>query len=121
MLDGLREQGSEAWQDLETDRVIVNGEFSLSVVIARCQTTSTGLLRWKLRFDTSVMPDITVVVRMDTDNRAPLDFYLFPRLDVASDRVRLAEDNGLSLDAYRFDTLDYLYDIAAPVRIAEAA
>tara|TARA_R110000782_G_scaffold270373_1_gene370640 strand:- start:7933 stop:9507 length:1575 start_codon:yes stop_codon:yes gene_type:complete len=121
VLDGLREQGSEAWQDLETDRVIVNGEFSLSVVIARCQTTSTGLLRWKLRFDTSVMPDITIVVRMDTDNRAPLDFYLFPRLDVASDRVRLAEDNGLSLDAYRFDTLDYLYDIAAPVRIAEAA
>jgi hypothetical protein len=33
----------------------------------------------------------------------------------------LAEDNGLSLDAYRFDTLEYLYDIAAPVRIAEAA
>ncbi len=53
------------------------------------------------------MPDITIVVRMDADNRLPLDFYLFPRLDVASDRVRLAEDNGLSLDAYRFDTLDY--------------
>ncbi|MBY0303588.1 MAG: recombinase family protein [Sphingomonas sp.] len=121
VLDGLREQGSEAWQDLETDRVIVNGEFSLSVVIVRCLTTPSGLLRWKLRFDTSVMPDITIVVRMDTENRTPLDFYLFPRLDVATDRVRLAEDNGLSLDAYRFDSLDYLYDIAAPVRIAEAA
>mgnify|MGYP006160080257 CR=1 FL=1 len=29
--------------------------------------------------------------------------------------------HGLSFDAYRFDTLDYLYEIAAPVSIAEAA
>ena len=121
VLDGLREQGSDAWQDLATNRVVVNDEFSLSIVIARCTPTPTGLLRWKLRFETSLMPDITIVVRMDADNRAPLDFYLFPRLDVASDRVRLAEENGLSLDAYRFDTLDYLFDIAAPVSIVEAA
>ncbi|MFA7588507.1 MAG: recombinase, partial [Novosphingobium sp.] len=32
-----------------------------------------------------------------------------------------AEENGLSLDAYRFESLDYLYEIAAPVSIAEAA
>ncbi len=121
VLEGLREQGSNVWQELTTDRVIVNGEFSVSIVIVRCTPTQTGLLRWKLRFDTSLMPDITIVVRMDSNNRAPLDFYLFPRLDVASDRVRLAEENGLSLDAYRFDTLDYLYDIAAPVSVAEAA
>jgi DNA invertase Pin-like site-specific DNA recombinase len=33
----------------------------------------------------------------------------------------LAEDNDLQLDAYRFETLDFFYDIAAPVRISEAA
>jgi len=121
VLDGLRGQGSEAWQDLTTDSIIVNGEFSLSIVIVRCLVTPTGLLRWKMRFDTSAMSDITIVVRMDIDNRAPLDFYLFPRIDVTSERLRMAEDNGLSLDAYRFDTLDYLYEIAAPVSIAEAA
>jgi len=121
VLDGLRGQGSDAWQDLTSDSVIVNGEFSLSIVIVRCLVTPTGLLRWKMRFDTSAMSDITIVVRMDIDNRAPLDFYLFPRIDVTSERLRMAEDNGLSLDAYRFDTLDYLYEIAAPVSIAEAA
>ena len=121
VLDGLRGQGSDAWQDLSSDSVIVNGEFSLSIVIVRCLATPTGLLRWKLRFDTSAMSDITIVVRMDTANRAPLDFYMFPRIDVTSERLRMAEDNGLSLDAYRFDTLDYLYEIAAPVSIAEAA
>jgi len=121
VLDGLRTAGSDAWQDLETDRMIVNGEFSVSVAIARCFQTSTGLLRWNIRFDTSLMPDITIVVRMDSLNRAPLDYYLFPRIDRLSEKLRLAEDNALGLDAYRFDDLDLLYDIAKPIPICEAA
>lgn len=121
VLDGLRTAGSDAWQDLETDRMIVNGEFSLSVVIARCFQTPTGLLRWKIRFDTPLMPDITIVVRMDSVNRAPLDYYLFPRIDRLSEKLRLAEDNALGLDTYRFDDLDLLYDIARPIPICEAA
>lgn len=121
LLNGLRTAGSDAWQNLETDRVIVNGEFNLSVVIARCFQTPTGLLRWKVRFDTSLMSDITVVVRMDSLNRVPLDYYLFPRIDRLSEKLRLAEDNALGLDAYRFDDLDLLYDIARPIPIREAA
>lgn len=121
VLDGFRDMGSEIRQEDETDRIIVNDEFSVSVVIVRCTSTPTGLLRWKLRFDTTLCTDITIVVRMDSVNRTPLDYYLFPRIDIASDRVRLAEENGLSLDAYRFESLDYLYEIAAPVSIAEAA
>ncbi|WP_413658695.1 recombinase family protein [Nitrobacter sp.] len=121
VLAGLHSTGSDAWQDLETDRVIVNGEFSLSVVIARCFQTSTGLLRWKVRFDTSLMPDITVVVRMDSANRVPLDYYLFPRIDKLSGKLRLTEDNALGLDAYRFDDLSLLYDIATPIPLSEAA
>jgi len=121
VLDGLHATGSDAWQDLQTDRVIVNGEFSLSVVVARCLETPTGLLRWKLRFDTSLSPDITIVVRMDRANRAPLDYYLFPRIDMVSEKLRLMEDNALGLDAYRFDDLDFLYDISTPVPFSEAA
>lgn len=121
VLDGLRASGSDAWQDLETDRLIVNGEFSLSVVIARCTETPTGLLRWKLRFDTSLMPDITIVVRMDSANRAPFDYYLFPRIDRLSEKLRLTEDNALGLDAYRFDDLDLLYAIATPIPLPEVA
>jgi hypothetical protein len=58
---------------------------------------------------------------MDARNRRPLDFYVFPRIDVASTQIRLAEENGLSLDAYRFETLDILNELATPVRIREAA
>jgi hypothetical protein len=121
MLDGLRATGSDAWQDLQTDRVIVNSEFSLSVVVARCIETPNGLLRWQLRFDTSLAPDITIVVRMDSANRAPLDYYLFPRIDMLSEGLRLGEDNALGLDTYRFDSLDLLYDIATPIPLSEAA
>lgn len=121
VLDGLCAGGSDTCQDLQTDRVIVNGEFSLSVVIARCVETPAGLLRWKLRFDTSLMPDITIVVRMDRSNSAPFDYYLFPRIDRLSDKLRLTEDNTLNLDAYRFDDLDLLYAIATPIPLPEAA
>ena len=121
VLDGLAEQGSQTGQDAVTDHIVVNGEFTLSVVIVRCLSTPTGLLRWKVRFDTSLQPDITIVVRMDTANRMALDYYLFPRIDVVSRQIRLAEDNDLSLDAYRFESLDFLYEIAEPVRVAEAA
>jgi DNA invertase Pin-like site-specific DNA recombinase len=121
VLDGLRERGSTAAERPGTDHFVINDEFSVSVVIARCVPTPTGLLRWQLRFDASLLPDITVVVRMDTSNSRPFDYYLFPRLDIVAQRLRLAEDNELNLDAYRFDTPDYLYEIAAPVRFAEAA
>ena len=121
VLASLRATGSDALQDLQTDRVIVNQEFTLSVIIARCLQTSTGLLRWKLRFDTSLGPDITIVVRMDAANRAPFDYYLLPRIDVVSEKVRMSEDNALHLDAYRFTDLELLYQIATPVPLPEAA
>lgn len=118
---GLEEAGAAVRRDTETDLLEVNGEITLSVVIAACKETPAGALRWRLRFDTGLDPDITVAVRLDVRNRRPLDYYLFPRLDLVSASIRLAEENGLSLDAYRFDSLDTLYDLAAPVRLREAA
>src|SRR5690606_10415857 len=46
VLDGLQASGSEAWQEDESDRVIVNGEFSVSVVIARCFETWPDPIGW---------------------------------------------------------------------------
>lgn len=118
---GLEAAGATVIRAPDTDLLEVNGEFSLSVVIARCQETPAGAWRWRLRFDTGLNPDITVAIRMGARNRHPLDFYLFPKIDRASAAIRLAEENGLSLDAYRFETLDILYELAAPARIREAA
>ena len=42
----------------------INGEFTASIVIARCGETGTGMRRWKIRLDASLGPDITLAVRM---------------------------------------------------------
>lgn len=80
------------------DLLTVCGEFSVSVVIVRARRTASGNLRWRLRFDTGLRPDITVVVRMDATNRRPFDYYLFPQIDRLSAAVQLSEDNTLTGD-----------------------
>lgn len=119
ILTGLRGAGSFVVRASDTDLIRVNDEFSMSVVIARCVRTATDALRWQIRFDAGLQPDITVAVRMDSANEAPLDYYLFPHIDRTGDRMRLREENGLGLDAYRFDTLDVLFEISTPIPIAE--
>jgi hypothetical protein len=118
---GIKKAGGWVEQDSATDLLTINGEFKASIVVVRCGTTAAGALRWQIRFDVGLWPDITVAVRMDQQNRAPLDYYLLPRIDMTKPRLRLAENNGVSLDAYRFDTLDGLFDLAARVELLEVA
>ncbi len=66
-------------------------------------------------------PDLTIAVRMDGANEAPLDYYVLPALGLAAGRLRMREENGVELDTFRFDTLDYFCGIAEQVRIEVAA
>lgn len=116
----LRKCGS-AVQDPVTDLLSINGEFTVSVVLARCFETEAGSLRWRIRLDAGLVPDITIAVRMDELNEAPRDFYLLPNIDMTMNRLKLAEQNGLSLDAYRFDTLDFFFSMAGRARLSEVA
>lgn len=121
VVDGIRCAGGEIVRDEATDLLIINQEFTASVVVVRCSATGAGSLRWKIRLDTSLKPDLTVAVRMDAENAHALDYYLLPRLDMHEAVLRLCEFNGLSLDAYRFDTLDALYQMATRVPMRRAA
>jgi hypothetical protein len=118
---GIERIGGQVERDTETDLLLINGEFTASIIIVRCQETPAGSLRWHLRFDAGLNPDVTIAVRMDVENTAVRDYYLLPRLDMTLPRVRLAENNGLSLDAYRFPTLDALFAMAARAALREAA
>jgi DNA invertase Pin-like site-specific DNA recombinase len=113
--------GGTVVRDPATDILRVNGEFSVSLVLARCNTHDSGSHRWKVRFDTSLCPDITVAVRLDHANQAALDYYLLPRLDFWLPRISLAEQNAIEFESYRFDSLDYLYNMAARTRLRRAA
>jgi len=117
----LEMQGGKIVRNVETDLLLVNGMFSVSIVIARCQTTASDAMRWLVRMDAGLTPDITIVVRMDAPNQAPLDYYVLPTLDIHGGNLRIREDNGIFLDGYRFETLDYFFGMAQTVRVGVAA
>jgi hypothetical protein len=108
-------------RDEQTDLILVNRFFTVSVVLARFEKTPAGSPRWTIRLDHGLAPDLTVAIRMNHSNAGALDYYLLPSLDIRAERLRVAEDNGLCLDTYRLDSLDYLYGMAVQVQIEVAA
>ena len=96
-------------------------EIKVSLVICRCSQAPNGKNRWRIQLDASLMPDITIAVRMDANNRDILDYYLIPALDVEDPQIRLVENNHFALDAYRFDSLQTFFMLAERVTLAEAA
>lgn len=118
---GIEQAGGTVIRDPQTELLRINGEFSVSITIARCFQTAAGCNRWKLRLDEKLRPDITLAVRMDADNQTAKDYYLLPALDMYEATLRLADYNGLSLDAYRFDTPEFFYRLTARVPLRAAA
>lgn len=113
--------GGTVRQDPLNDLLTINEEFSASPVIVRCFETPTGGFRWKVRLDSGLRPDITIVARMEAGNDVIRDYYLLPWLDLGAEpNLRLAPENGILLDAYRFDSLDGFLDLArrVPLRVA---
>ena len=113
--------GGRIERDPATQILTINREFTASLVISRCRPTDTGSLRWLIRLDAGLQPDITVAIRMNAPNTDPLDYYLLPSIDLTPQRLRLAEDNCLSLDSYRFPSLDYFFGMAERTQVKEAA
>jgi DNA invertase Pin-like site-specific DNA recombinase len=108
----IAELGATLRRDEASDLLLVNEEFSTSVVIVRCHETPAGGLRWKVRLDQGLRPDITIAVRMNAGNETIRDYYLLPWIDVGSAaNLKLAAENGVMLDAYRFETLDPFFDL----------
>lgn len=118
---GIRNVGGFVEQDDNTDLLTINGEFTASIIIVRCFQTEAGSLRWKIRLDNELKPDISVAIRMEDTNSEEKDYYLLPRLDMREAVLRLCEYNGLSLDAYRFDTLAGFYQMAKQSNLRAAA
>jgi hypothetical protein len=125
LLDGvvrmLDAAGATVTQDATTDLLLINGEYSASMVLSRCRTTPAGSLRWLLKIDQQIAPDITILVRMDPANERPTDYYLLPIMDIETPRLLLCEVNGVYLDTYQFDSLDYFVQMAARENIEVAA
>lgn len=108
----IQEIGGDVKIDAKNDLLNVNDYFTASIVICRCKQLPNAGFRWKVRFDTSLFPDITIAVRMAADNKNVLDYYLLPALDFRDPKLLLAEENKGILDSYRFPDLSQLFEMA---------
>jgi DNA invertase Pin-like site-specific DNA recombinase len=116
-MDDIGRLGGTVDQDPQSQLLTVNHEFTVSICVARCHATPAGTLRWQIRFDSSLEPDLIVAIRMAPDNREVHDYYILPCMELPGPQTRFGEHNGLALDAFRFDNLDQLFDMAARVPI----
>lgn len=121
MVRKLEEMGATISRREGTGQLLINGEYTAEIVFTRCSQTPAGTLRWLINLDHESTPDITVVVRMDSTNQTPLDFYFLPRIDIGRALVRLGEFNGAGIDTYRYDEINYFINLAARAEIEEAA
>jgi hypothetical protein len=121
VVERLAAIGASVARDPTSGLLLINGEYSASMALSRCRQTSAGRLRWWIKLDERIAPDITILVRMDPENEQPTDFYLFPLMDVREPKVVLCETNGAYLDTYRFDDLDYFARLASRTPIEAAA
>ncbi|KZM49682.1 serine recombinase [Labrenzia sp. OB1] len=120
-IQGIEQVGGTVRRDPLTDILTINREFTVSLTVARCLQTQAGSLRWKVRLDCGLVPDITLAVRMSSENSAVRDYLILPMFQMNRSVLRLAERNGIWFDSYRFDTLDPLFELAERLPIPEAA
>ena len=113
--------GATVTQDTTSDLLLINGEYSATMVLSRCRETPAGSLRWLIQINQRLAPDITILVRMDAANEKPVDYYLLPIMDIDAPRLLLCEANGAHLDTYQFDSLDHFAMLAARRNIEVAA
>lgn len=97
----------------------INDELLISVLITKCIHMKSGKLSWKVRFDNSQKADITIVIRMDSQNISPLDFYIIPKIENEYSKMCMTETNNIRLDLYRFDNLDKLLQIITRMKVRE--
>jgi DNA invertase Pin-like site-specific DNA recombinase len=83
VLSNIQQLGGTVVGDGKKDLITINGEFTCSIVIARCTSIRAGgVMRWNVRLDSILRPDITVAVRLAPDNQQAMDYYL-PALPTA--------------------------------------
>lgn len=112
-IEGINNIGGEVNVNKDNDLLDINDFFTTSIVICRSNINpQNGHCRWKVRFDASLFPDITIAVRMAPGNQKIKDYYLLPSLDFRYPNLFLNEENVGILNSYRFDNLDYLFEMA---------
>jgi hypothetical protein len=107
----LRSYGATVEHQAAINVFLINGQFTISVVLCYCSESHTGNF-WRVRFNNRPMPDITLVARLGSNNNEILDYFLFPSVDRFVKRIFLTENNSARLEVYRFESLDFFMNLA---------
>ena len=111
-IEQIRAVGGRVDVEADTGMLAINQEIRLSVVLCRCQFTSAGARRWKIRFDLGLGPDLTVAVRMSEGEERAIDYYVLPTVDMTASQLRVAENNRADVEIYRFDSLEIIAQLS---------
>ncbi len=122
IIDSVLAQARERGLDFDGfDRIMINGEISLSVIISRCRASPNGLTSWMLKFERRDIADFTIAVRLNQDNITVKDYYVISKYDMDLFDKKLGEKNGLLMDTFRYDDIEWFYAMFERKELQEEA
>jgi len=89
--------------------LLINGEFTIHVMIMRCRFSRIGTTLWKLRLNFENPSNITVAARMDRENQRITDYFLVPSEQAPRQHLTFRQKNRPEVDAWKSATLDPLF------------
>ncbi|MEI9429198.1 recombinase family protein [Mesorhizobium sp. Cs1299R1N3] len=101
------------------DLVIINGEVTVAMAIARCHATTYGYPRWITGAERNPAPDISVFMRMNPDNETVRDYLIAPTSEIKYLVRGMAANNGTKLDAFLFTSLGPLIALGERAAVGE--
>jgi DNA invertase Pin-like site-specific DNA recombinase len=116
----LTSEGAAVRQDARSGLVTVNGEFTLRLTVAPCDSTRPIGCRWALRLASTMNTDITIVARMSPANDRVQDYFVVPRTDGWTCQVTVAPEDDFVAGVYRFDDISFLKSLARRTKVKEA-
>jgi DNA invertase Pin-like site-specific DNA recombinase len=116
ILDGIIKSGASLRRCDGRGLLLINGEFTASVRIARCVPKPRGH-QWRVGFERSRIPDISLIARLSAGNQSILDYFAFPAIGLSVKQLNLGESNALDLNVYRSDNLESFLSLCRRKRI----
>ncbi|MCA1542449.1 recombinase family protein [Bradyrhizobium sp. NBAIM32] len=93
--------GGQVTLDKKRAILVLNGALNVSLRVARAWKASREAPIWTI-YRRAVLPEgLILAVRLNEQNRSPLDYFVFPTLEMRELRIRFSEVNRARLHRYR--------------------
>ncbi len=98
--------GGQAVFNKKRALLILNGILNVSLRVARVWKAHDGAPVWTI-YRRALLPEgLILAIRLDEQNRFPLDYFVFPALEMRELRIRFSELNDARLHHYRLATAE---------------